>query len=67
MTVQAEDRSKIVRQSHQMGHFAHWIFTSGLGEMRGVFGLHVARLAASHGLDIEDDLATIVPYRDDDR
>jgi hypothetical protein len=66
-TVQADDRRKIVHHSHQMGHFASWIFTSALGEMRGVFGLHIARLAASHGLDIEDELAVIVPFRDDER
>jgi hypothetical protein len=66
-TVEANDRRKIIHHSHQMGHFASWIFMSALGEMRGVFGLHIARLAASHGLDIEDDLAVIVPFRDDER
>ena len=43
------------------GHWASWVFTGALGEMRGVFGVHIARLAASHGLDVEDELATIIP------
>ncbi|MGB8682457.1 MAG: hypothetical protein WCD12_06190 [Candidatus Binatus sp.] len=34
-----------------------------LGEMRGIFGVHIATLAAQHGLDIEDDLASILPER----
>ena len=45
---------------------ATWVFNSALGELRGVFGIHVARLAAAHGLDVEDDLAAILPGKDDD-
>lgn len=47
------------------GHWATWRFDSALGEMRGVFGVHVAQLAARHGLDVEDPLATILPGEDD--
>jgi len=43
------------------GYFSDWTFNSGLGELRGVFGIHLAKIAAQHGLDIEDDLATILP------
>jgi len=32
-----------------------------LGELRGVFGVHVARLAAPYGLDVKGDLGTILP------
>jgi hypothetical protein len=39
---------------------------TALGELRGVFGIHIAKLAAEYGLDIEDDLASILPARDDD-
>ncbi|MBK7144302.1 MAG: hypothetical protein IPH76_03505 [Xanthomonadales bacterium] len=46
------------------GDYAGWVFTSGLGEMRGVFGLHLAQLAAQYGLDVEDDLAVILPAGD---
>jgi hypothetical protein len=39
---------------------------SALGELRGVFGIHIARLAAQNGLDVEDDLAVILPAKDED-
>jgi hypothetical protein len=58
--VQVSDRRIIEFASHQ-GHYASWIFFSALGELRGVFGIHIANLAASHGLDVEDELATIFP------
>lgn len=38
-----------------------WMFISALGELRGTFGNMVAQIAAAYGLDIEDDLATILP------
>ncbi len=59
-TVEADDRRAIHFGAHQ-GHFASWIFNGAVGELRGVFGIHIARLAASHGLDVEDDLASILP------
>jgi hypothetical protein len=42
------------------------VFNGAVGELRGVFGVHVARLAASHGLDVEDELASILPEASDD-
>ncbi len=48
------------------GHWASWRFNGALGELRGTFGIHLARLAAEYGLDIEDDLASILPGRDED-
>lgn len=47
------------------GHWASWEFNGALGELRGVIGLHLARIAAQYGLDIEDDLARILPGADD--
>ena len=43
-----------------------WIFLSGLGELRGVFGIHIAKIAVSYGIDLEDDLASIVPEGEDE-
>jgi hypothetical protein len=40
-------------------------FNSALGELRGVIGLHIAALAAQHGLDVEGDLASTLPAVDD--
>ncbi|MGH2750779.1 MAG: DUF6650 family protein [Actinomycetota bacterium] len=38
-----------------------WAFNQALGELRGVFGLHVAQISAKHGLDVEEALAQILP------
>jgi hypothetical protein len=58
---------EIVEHGLSRGHFASWVFGSALGELRGVFGLHLAQIAAAYGLDVEDDLASILPAKDDDR
>lgn len=64
-TVEADDR-RAIRFGADQGHFASWIFNGAVGELRGVFGIHIARLAASHGLDIEGDLASILPAPPDE-
>jgi hypothetical protein len=48
------------------GFRAQSTFESALGELRGVFGIQIARLAAEYGLDVEDDLAAILPAEDED-
>lgn len=65
-TVQADDH-RIVQFGASQGHYACWIFNGAVGELRGVFGVHIACLAASHGLDIEDELASILPASTDER
>lgn len=37
-----------------------------LGELRGVFGLHLARLCAAFGVDVEPDLASILPAAEEE-
>jgi hypothetical protein len=59
-TVEADERRAIRFGAHQ-GHYASWIFNGAVGELRGVFGMYIARLAASYGLDVEDNLASILP------
>lgn len=54
-------RSDIVVFGAHHGHWASWEFNGALGELRGVFGIHLARLAAAFGLDVEGGLATILP------
>lgn len=36
-------------------------FMSALGEMRGVFGIMVGQICTAYGLDVEDELASIIP------
>ena len=41
-----------------------------LGELRGAFGIHLARLCAAYGVDMEPELGSILPNSDldtDDR
>jgi hypothetical protein len=37
-----------------------------LGELRATFGLHLARLCTAYGIDVEPDLASILPEKDED-
>lgn len=39
----------------------NWIFTSAVGELRGVFGVMIGQIAKAYGLDVEDELAQIIP------
>ena len=32
--------------------------------MRAIFGIHIAQLAVKYGINIEDDLVTILPAED---
>jgi hypothetical protein len=41
-------------------------FFTALGELRGTFGIHLARIAVQHGLDVEDGLASVFPVSDDE-
>ena len=45
----------------QPGNIDNWIFTSAIGELRGVFGVMIGQIAKVYGLDVEDDLAQIIP------
>lgn len=59
-TVQQDD-NRIVRFGADRSHYASWVFIGALGELRGVFGLHIAAIAAAFGLDVESDLSAILP------
>ena len=59
-----EGEDRIVRFGSHPGHYASWRFNGALGSLRGVFGVHLARLAAAYGLDVEDELASIFPELD---
>ena len=44
-----------------LGHYRAWEFLEALGQMRGVFGVHIAMIAARYGLEVTGDLAGILP------
>jgi len=57
----------VVRHAFERHHYACWEFNQAMGEMRGVFGIYIAILAATYGLDVENGLSVIVPGLDVDR
>lgn len=63
------DDRRIITFARNRGHWAGWKFYGDLGMMRNAFGLHIALIASSYGLDVEDELASILPSLDehDDR
>jgi hypothetical protein len=46
-------------------HFSPDMMTA-LGEFRGLFGIHIAQICVKYGLDIDDELASILPVEDVD-
>ncbi|HZP43968.1 MAG TPA: DUF6650 family protein [Candidatus Binatia bacterium] len=58
-------RNDVVRFGGRPGHWASWRFNGALGELRGVFGVHLARIAVQYGVDVDDDLAAILPGEDE--
>ena len=64
-TVQA-DEERIINFGNYPGNFASWEFNGAVGELRGVFGIHLAQIAAQFGLDIEDELASILPITEEE-
>ena len=56
----ARPDEQIIPYAYRSG-WQSWAFFSALGELRGVFGVHLAKLAAQHGLDVEEPLSSILP------
>lgn len=43
------------------GNREYWYFVSTIGELRGVFGIMIGQIAKAYGLEVEDELAQIIP------
>jgi hypothetical protein len=56
----------VARYANHHDSWANWTFYSALGEMRGTLGVHLARIAAQFRLDIQDQLASILPAKDEE-
>jgi hypothetical protein len=56
--------SDIIYFASRGGHWASWKFYPALGEMRGVFGVYLAMISAAFGIDVENELALIIPLGD---
>lgn len=60
-------RPEIVEFGMDHGHWASWEFGIALGELRGIFGLWLGVLASRYRVDVEDELAVILPAKDSPR
>jgi hypothetical protein len=56
-----QEGGRILFVRHSLSSFPSEKFYSKLGIMRGVFGVHIALIASAYGLDVEADLASILP------
>jgi len=63
---------KFLDEMGHPGHFRRMIYPHeaamwhSLGEMRAIFGLHLARLCSAYGVDVEPELASIFPKADEE-
>ena len=55
------DREDFRYHACMNGNIDNWIFTSAIGELSGVFGVMIGQMAKAYGLDVEDELAEIIP------
>lgn len=60
-----EADEKIVKCGNVSNHYASWHFNGAVGELRGVFGVHIAKIAVQYGIDIESQLSSILPTEPD--
>lgn len=55
---------------HSLGHhngLQDWRLNQALGELRGIFGIHIAQIAVKYGLEVEDQLAAVLPPAAEDQ
>jgi hypothetical protein len=57
-----DELSSRSRPRYHYGEFRTW---TALGELRATFGIHVGLLATKYGIDIEKELASILPTEDE--
>ena len=56
-----KDDSAGLAPYQRLGLWDQWQLGTALGSLRAVFGVHIAQIAVSYGIDVEDQLVTIFP------
>lgn len=60
-----KEHGRIIFARDSLRSFPFEKFYSKLGILRGIFGVHIALIATSYGLDVEDNLASNLPNIDE--
>jgi hypothetical protein len=60
-----DSESQIILKNSFDGGPKSWTFFTALGELRAMFGVHIAIIAAKYEIGINDDLANILPPNPD--
>jgi hypothetical protein len=56
--------NEVSNQPRPRFHYREFETFAALGELRALFGIHIAQLAVKYGIDIEEELASILPIED---
>ena len=63
---QFSDKDKDVRlYINNYDCISSWKFNSALGELRGTFGIMIAQIAVAYGINVEEELASILPNKEE--
>jgi hypothetical protein len=54
------------QRTERHGYFMDALIISALGELRALFGVHIARLACAYDLELEEPLVSVLPPEPDD-
>ncbi len=52
-------------RGHYRSGLDDWTLNQALGELRGVCGIHIAQIAVKYGIDLEEQLVSILPSPDE--
>lgn len=57
--------NEVSNQSSPRFHYREFETFAALGELRAPFGIHIAQLVVKYGIDIEEELVSILPIEDE--
>lgn len=55
------DDNNFRKNAYYPGSFEYLIFVTAVGELRGTFGVMIGQIAKAYGIDVQDELASIIP------
>lgn len=55
------DDKNLCENAYYPGSFEYLIFVTAVGELRGTFGIMIGQIVKAYGIDVQDELASIIP------